>query len=398
MTTCLVLAILLVCTSTIAFAGTKYSDAVGFGKVLVRPTATPAPTEEPDDYYFERDASGNLVLDSDGDPVVYIPDGFRVPSGFQRDENGNLVLDGSGDPIMLFGEIKPEATPAPEATEEPAVEPTEEPVVEATEEPAVEPTEEPAVEPTEEPAVEPTEEPVVEPTEEPVVEPTEEPVVEATEEPAVEPTEEPVVEKTEEPAEEPAVEETEEPAKETEPEITLEPMPTAPEADPIEEPAEEIVEGPTALGDADVRIAADGLSEIFITLPEGTALVVLAVEGDWIKVDVDGQIGYIYKDSVQGLAVEEPELPEDSETAGEPAAPEMKVTIFSSRRTVMTPGETVYLTSKLEGFEGYTVSYQWQCDRGNGLEDVPGANEATYAFEANAETLGYDWLLLVYFE
>lgn len=188
--------------------------------------------------------------------------------------------------------------------------------------------------------------------------------------PATEPeVEEPVVE-PEAPVEEPTVEEpaVEEPAK--------------------EEAAEEAVEIPTTLGDADVRLEADGLSEIFTTLPEGTELVVLGVEGDWIKVEIDGQIGYIYKDGVQGLPAEE----------DEEAEVEMKVTIFSSRRTVMTPGETVYLTSKLEGLDGYELTFQWQYDRGNGFENVPGATGDSYSFAAEPELLSYDWRLVVNYE
>lgn len=115
------------------------------------------------------------------------------------------------------------------------------------------------------------------------------------------------------------------------------------------------------------------------------------MEGDWVKVEIDGQIGYIYKDSVQGVEFEAPALPEDPE-----AEDQTKVTIFSSRRSVMSPGETVYLTSKLEGFEGYdTILFQWQADRGNGFEDIAGATEDTYSFAADAETLNYDWRLIV---
>ena len=155
--------------------------------------------------------------------------------------------------------------------------------------------------------------------------------------------------------------------------------------EPVEEPSAAI----TARGDADVRVAADGLSEIFATLPDGTALKLLAVEGDWAKVEVDGQIGYIYKDSVSG--VEWPKA-EPSET---PDEQNMKVAIFTSRRTVVAPGETIYLTSKIEGFDGYEIMYQWECDKGDGFENIPGANDAAYSFEASVETLSYDWRLTV---
>ena len=131
------------------------------------------------------------------------------------------------------------------------------------------------------------------------------------------------------------------------------------------------------------------MSEIFVTIPDGTPLIVVGVEGDWIVVEIDGQIGYIYRDSVQGVEFEQPELPE-----GE--APMPKITIFTSRRTVVTPGETIVLTSKLENFEGYgELSFQWEYDRGNGFESVPGATEDSYSFEASIETLSYDWRLAV---
>lgn len=115
------------------------------------------------------------------------------------------------------------------------------------------------------------------------------------------------------------------------------------------------------------------------------------MEGDWVKVDVDGVIGYIYKDSVAGVEFEEPELPE-----GE--TPQPKVTIFSSRRSIMAPGERVQLTSKLEGFEifeGRKILFQWECDKGAGFEPVPGATEDHYEFEATIELLSYDWRLTV---
>ena len=156
------------------------------------------------------------------------------------------------------------------------------------------------------------------------------------------------------------------------------------------------------LVEADVRLDADGLSEIFLTLPEGTELNVLGIEGDWVMVDVDGRTGYIYKDDVEGLDFEAllPEAEDEEATDGEiskdPAA-NMKVTIFSSRRSVMTEGETVTLTSKLEGFDGFEIRYQWECDKGNGFEAVAGANDSSYAFAATQESLRWDWQLSVYY-
>ena len=170
------------------------------------------------------------------------------------------------------------------------------------------------------------------------------------------------------------------------------------EETPAEElPAEELPAGETpapeatatAKGDADLRIAADGLSEIIYTIPDGTPLVVLGVEGDWVQVSVNDLVGYVYIDSVDGVQPSQPEV--------EDPAPEMKVTIFSSRRSEMALGETVYLTSRIEGFENYEIMYQWECDRGNGFEIISGANTDSFAFEASVETLAYAWRLSVYY-
>ena len=89
--------------------------------------------------------------------------------------------------------------------------------------------------------------------------------------------------------------------------------------------------------------------------------------------------------------------PAPSTAPDETPVPNFKVTIFSSRRSVMAPGETVTLTCKLEGFEGYETLLQWECDKGNGYENVEGANGDSYSFEASVETLSYGWRLTVYY-
>ncbi len=289
----------------------------------------------------------------------------------------------------------------PVAEEEAAVE---EPVVEepVAEEPVVE---EPAAEEpvTEEPVAE---EPVAE---EPVAEETaaEEP---AAEEPAVktpftftpavvkEPVaEEPVAEEpvVEEPAEEePAVEEPivfnfggkEEPAEEIEIEDSETPL-------GLTEPQTIVLENNDI--EVNVREGADGLAAIFTSLPEGAEVTVVNVKDDWATVIVNGELGYIYIDDIAGyLDLTEEELAEESAEA--PVETPKKITIFTSRRTVMEEGEPVYLTSKLEGFEDCEeILYIWYVDKGNGFEVVEGANEATYTFTADAETLSWGWYLSV---
>ncbi len=309
------------------------------------------------------------------------------------------------------------ATPAPVASEEPTPE-TETP---ATETPAPVASEEPTPE-TEIPATE-TPAPVVseEPTpatETPATEtpapvaseePTPETEIPATETPAPVASEEPTPE-TEIPATEtPAPVASEEPTPETETPATATPAPVASEAPeatetpaptneptPTETPEAEQHARITVNADTDIRLEADGMSAIIHTIPAGTAVTVLGIEGDWAKVEADGVIGYIYKDSINEWEQLKPKTDEDEAPKGEDECP-IKVTIFTSRRAVMEPGETVNLTSKIEGSEGYETMLQWQWDKGNGFEDVPGANEDHYSFEASIETLSYSWRLVVYY-
>lgn len=313
--------------------------------------------------------------------------------------------------------------------EEPAAEEAEgeEPVAEepATQEPAAEEdeVEEPVAEEpaAQEPAAEESEaeEPVVE---EPAIEESEveEPVAEEPEiqEPAVEEfeAEEPEAEETE--AEDPAGEE---PASE---EIIInEPVE---EKNAAEEPKaektenvrtqslEELEEYETPLGldeytrivltDPDqeivsLREAADGMSPIIADVEKDTEIVVIEVEDDWAKVIVGETEGYIYLEDIRnylGLTEEETEEAEEptGEDAEDPTA-NMKVTIFTSRKAVMVEGDIVQLTSRLEGFDGYEIRYQWECDKGFGFEAVIGANADTYSFTLSDETLTWSWRLTV---
>jgi hypothetical protein len=62
----------------------------------------------------------------------------------------------------------------------------------------------------------------------------------------------------------------------------------------------------------------------------------------------------------------------------------------------MEEGEMVTLTSELEGFENCVeIAYVWKVNKGNGFEEIPGANGPTYSFPATKETLSWDWTLTV---
>ena len=102
--------------------------------------------------------------------------------------------------------------------------------------------------------------------------------------------------------------------------------------------------------------------------------------------------GFIYIDDLAGYL----DPAEKEEPAEGIAVLEKKVTIFTSRRSIMEEGEEINLTSKLEGFEdAEEILYVWKVNKGNGFEEIPGANEATYTFTATEETLTWSWHLTV---
>ena len=88
---------------------------------------------------------------------------------------------------------------------------------------------------------------------------------------------------------------------------------------------------------------------------------------------------------------------EEGNLVGETVQPERSVQIRSSQGDVVTEGEIIYLTSKLKGFDGLDIAYQWQVDRGDGegWVDVEGANRPKHMFVADRETITYSWRLVV---
>ena len=149
------------------------------------------------------------------------------------------------------------------------------------------------------------------------------------------------------------------------------------------------------LNRSNIRMAADGLSEIYAIAPAGCVFKILGIEGDWVKIEYDGLIGYTYKTNVDGLPEVEPELDEN----GDPVPVEKKVTIFSSKWTRTYVGEPLALTSKLEGFDDCEdLFYQWMVNKGNGFTEIEGANSDSYYFTSNEENVNWGWKLLVYFK
>ena len=99
----------------------------------------------------------------------------------------------------------------------------------------------------------------------------------------------------------------------------------------------------------------------------------------------------------------EPEAePEEEDTEEAPevlpdGTVERKVLIRSSRGDVVIENQIIRLTSKLIGFDGVEVHYQWQVDRGdgNGWVDVDGATGPEHTFVARKDTILYSWRLTI---
>ena len=92
----------------------------------------------------------------------------------------------------------------------------------------------------------------------------------------------------------------------------------------------------------------------------------------------------------------EPEA-EPETLAGDTVQQKREVRIYSSQGAVVTEYEQIKLSSELIGFEGLTVTYQWQVDRGDGegWVDVEGATRENHVFRATRETIQYSWRLIV---
>jgi hypothetical protein len=165
-------------------------------------------------------------------------------------------------------------------------------------------------------------------------------------------------------------------------------------ADEIMEWVETQPEGEAPEGEAPEGEAPEGEAPEGEQPAEGTPEEGEPEEGDNLDEDRD--------DEPAGDTSEQGETPaegtgEEDEIVGVAKTPERSVMIRSSQGDVVTEGEIIYLTSKLKGFDGLDIAYQWQVDRGDGAGwvDVEGANRSKHMFVADRETIQYSWRLVV---
>ena len=132
------------------------------------------------------------------------------------------------------------------------------------------------------------------------------------------------------------------------------------------------------------------------TTPEGTEP---AAEGEETKPEGTEPVTEGEETKPEETKPEEtkPQQEKAAEPKSQAPAPQRKVTIFTSARLVMSPGEVITLTSVLEGFEDcQEIRYQWECDQGQGFAPVPGATADSWSFESSPESLSWNWRLIVY--
>lgn len=315
--------------------------------------------------------------------VVVVITAYAAADGLLGDDETGVVISNSVSIIPVEeseGEAIDEAVPEAEADHEFA--PVEEPVAAAETEPTVLPEEVSEIAPETEPEVAPeaNTEPEVIGEVVPEVEPEvdTEPEVTGVVVPETESVAEPVIEAEPEVTGEviPEAEPEAEPVIETEPEATAEVIPANDEEPEQVQPDVNMI---------DVREAADGRSAIILSIPEDEEVTIIAVEGQWYRVQVAGVTGYIFGGDIAGDETHQ------IDTSG------MSVTVFSDAKVNMSIGDSVNLFIRTTGLDGYRLSYQWYVDKGDGYGFVPveGATGDTITFVATRETLSYDWQIVV---
>lgn len=177
---------------------------------------------------------------------------------------------------------------------------------------------------------------------------------------------------------------------------------------PVEEPAEEAPEEPAAEEPAE-EAEAEAEEELFD---------VVAAYEHYMSLDEYGKIEYLNSLSdanreelkryiemkeAEAKAAEEPKEEEkQEEPAEEPEEPEkveedytFDVNIWYETEGKLTYGATVVWKSSVSGVkDGDAVSYQWQVDKGNGWEDIPGATDPEYVMTLSKENAKYNWRLI----
>ena len=138
----------------------------------------------------------------------------------------------------------------------------------------------------------------------------------------------------------------------------------------------------TVSGGLIAQAVSQGSGLIVSTLPGGRPATELdcTVTRDSVSFPVDWFAAYRIDASSVAGALPEPDP--------------LNVRIESSMNGMILLGDTITLTSFVEDAPA-ALSYQWECDRGEGYQPVDGAVEDSFTFVATAESVLWNWRLTV---
>lgn len=201
-----------------------------------------------------------------------------------------------------------------------------------------------------------------------------------------------------------------------------------PEQPPVEEA---LVALKNAEGSLNIRAAASSESELLGKLPNGARVIVLGAEGNWLRIQYETIVGYVYSQymeilppaeeeelpeeplpeeellPVEPLPGEEPlteeqPLPEEEPLTEEQSLPEegslseRKINIRDNIGSIVRYGDIITLTAELSGFDDVPYTLQWVVrDPGGDWKEIPGENGLSITFELTPENAASEWRLNV---
>lgn len=69
---------------------------------------------------------------------------------------------------------------------------------------------------------------------------------------------------------------------------------------------------------------------------------------------------------------------------------------IENEQEIYEPGDIITFVAVLNGYEWCeNFEYQWQVGKGEGWEDIPGANSLSYSFEVTEESYYWYWRIVV---
>ena len=131
-------------------------------------------------------------------------------------------------------------------------------------------------------------------------------------------------------------------------------------------------------------------SEVLATIGAGEMLYVQNIEAEWSYAVYGDVAGYVLTEKI--ALFNETATPEEEEIIRT-----VNVSSNVAGDAAVYAGTEIVLSAKLTGFENvaYTLQWQYTPDGGETICDVPGANDAQYAFIIDDSNAHYLWRVSV---